>query len=120
MTHMQIIIGGETVFDEVIEGWMAPPKPDQIPAAIRAQLNPNAKPAPFLKAMMLAMIANALANGALRDPRLQPLDVDLKTRPTGWTISVDMPPPDDTSHVYVGSAAGETEIVNAEIVEDAP
>lgn len=96
MTRMQIIMSdgdkAETVFDEVIEGWMAPPKPDMIPQAIRAQLNPNAKPAPFLKAMMVAMLAKGIES-MLSDPRLQPLERHVVTRPTGWTISVDIPPP---------------------------
>lgn len=117
MTHMQIILGGETVFDEVIEGWMAPPKPDQIPAAIRSQLNPNAKPPPFLKAMMLAMIAKAITDGALRDPRMQPLDVDLITRPTGWTISVDMPPSDEAGSVHLANEDHDAEVVDAEVVD---
>lgn len=97
MSRMQIILGGETVFDHVIEGWMAPPKPEQIPAAIKAQLDPNAKLAPFLKVTMLAMLGKAIAEQALGDPRLQPLNVSLATRPSGWTITVDIPEPVDNT-----------------------
>lgn len=105
MSRMTIIITegdtAETVFDEIIEGWMAPPKPDQIPAAIRNQLDPNAKPPPWLKAFLIAAIGNAIHNGALKDPRLQPLTTQLTKRPTGWTISVDMPAPDQHGDIQI-------------------
>jgi hypothetical protein len=92
MPHMQLILDGENVYDEHIDNWAAPPRPDMIPAAVRAQTNPNVKPAPFLKAIMLAMIGKAI-EASLRDPRLAPLTVNLTKRPTGFTITVDMPPP---------------------------
>jgi len=94
MSHLQIIINGETVFDEERVGdWQLPPRPDQIPASIRAQLDPQARPAPWMKAMIVAMLGKALRDHALRDPRLVPLDVELTTRATGWTLAVDIPEP---------------------------
>lgn len=93
MSHLLIIVEGETVFDGDVGEWALPPKPDRIPAALRAQLNPNARPAPWMKFMMIAMLGKALTDNVLRDPRLQPLEVDLQTRPSGWTISVDIPDP---------------------------
>lgn len=93
MSHLQIIVEGETVFDDEVGEWALPPKPDRIPAALRAQLNPNARPAPWMKFMMVAMLGKALADNVLRDPRLQPLEVGIDTRPSGWTLSVDIPAP---------------------------
>ena len=93
MSRLQIIVEGETVFDGEVGEWALPPKPDHIPAALRAQLNPNARPAPWMKFMMIAMLGKALTDNVLRDPRLQPLDVELSTRPSGWTIGVDIPEP---------------------------
>lgn len=103
MSRMQIILAGEVVYDDVIEDWQAPPKPELIGPAVKATLDPNYKPPAFLKAMMLAMIGKAIDN-ALHDPRLQPLDVELITRPTGWTVAVDMqaPPDADTGRVDIG------------------
>jgi hypothetical protein len=46
-----------------------------------------------MKSLMIAMLGAAISNQALKDPRLQPLDVSLETRATGWTISVDVPEP---------------------------
>lgn len=93
MSHLQVIVNGESVFDDDVGDWQMPPRPDQVPAALRAQLDPHARPAPWMKAIILTMIGKALTDNALRDPRLQPLDVQLTTRPTGWTISVDMVEP---------------------------
>ncbi len=92
MSHLQIIINGETVYDqEGVGDWQLPPKPEQI--SDKAQMDPNVKPAPWMKSLMIAMLGAAISNQALKDPRLQPLDVDLQTRATGWTISVDVPEP---------------------------
>ncbi len=94
MSHLQIIINGETVYDqEGVGDWQLPPKPEQISDSIKAQMDPNVKPAPWMKSLMIAMLGAAISNQALKDPRLQPLDVDLQTRATGWTISVDVPEP---------------------------
>jgi hypothetical protein len=95
MPHIQFILDGETVYDEHVKEWLAPPKPDMIPADVRRQANPNAKPPPYMKALMLAMIGKAVAAN-LRDPRLAPLDVDLKPHATGFTLAVNIPAPDAT------------------------
>lgn len=100
MAHLQIIVGGETVYDHDAENWQLPPKPDMIGPAVRAQINPNVKPAPFMKALMVAMLAKAIKK-ALEDPRLHPLDIDLQTRATGWTMSVDIPAPTGVNGVDV-------------------
>lgn len=105
MARLRIILGEECVFDHQVEEWQLPPRPDQIPATIRAQLDPNARPAPWMKAMMIAMLGKTLVDGALRDPRLQPLDVKLETRGTGWTISVDLVAPVDTGDVELGDGS---------------
>lgn len=95
MARMTVALNGEVVFDDEVAQWQMPPAPDQIPAAARAGLDPNHKPAPFMKLMMLAMIGKACER-ALRDPRLAPLDVDLQTNgSTGWTLTVVMPGPGD-------------------------
>jgi len=104
MSHLQIIVDGESMFDGEVGEWALPPRPDRIPAALRSQLNPNAKPAPWMKFMLLAMLGKALADNVLRDPRLQPLDVELTTRPSGWTIGVDIPEPTATDIEIVDSA----------------
>jgi hypothetical protein len=94
MSHVVIQINGEVVYDhENVADWQLPPKPDQIGESIKAQMNPDVKPAPWMKSLMIAMLGAAISNQALKDPRLQPLDVSLETRATGWTISVDVPEP---------------------------
>lgn len=92
MPRLWIAVDERTVFDENVAGWQLPPQPDLIGPAVRAQAQPNVKPPPFLKALMLAMVGKAV-DQALHDPRLAPLDVTLATRSTGWTITVDIPVP---------------------------
>lgn len=70
-----------------------PPRPNFITDQERAGLDPNLKLAPQQKALVLAMLAKGLQEQLSRDPRIQPLAVTLDTRPTGWTLSVDIPKP---------------------------
>ncbi len=106
VTNLQFLVDGKVVFDHDVEQWMLPPQPELIEPAVRAQMNPNAVPPPWLKAFMVASIGNALATQILPRPQLQPLDIDLQTRPTGWTISVDIPAPAERTDIEVMPANG--------------
>lgn len=69
-----------------------PPRPNFLTDAERASLDPNKPLNPLQKAAFLAVLAKGLRD-QLQDPRLQPIAVDLELRPTGWTLTVDVPPP---------------------------
>lgn len=91
MPHMQLIVDGETVYDQTIEGWMAPPAPDLIGVAVDQRANPNIKPPPWLKAIIVTAMGDAIVERLLKDPRFQPLNTQIVKRPTGWTIHMDLP-----------------------------
>lgn len=99
--RMTILLGGETVYDHDIEGWLTPPPQEQLPQSIQAQLDPTVKPAPWYKALLVAMIGRAAAQG-LQDQRLQPLEVDLQLRATGWTLVVELPAPEQDTDAIQG------------------
>jgi hypothetical protein len=107
MSRLQFVVDGKAVFDHEVEHWMLPPEPQLIEPSMRAQMNPNAVPPPWLKAFMIASIGNALANQVLTRPQLQPLEIGLTTRPTGWTLSVDLPAPAEHTDIEVMTVDGD-------------
>jgi hypothetical protein len=107
---MCMTYGENVIYDELLEEFQLPPMPDLIPAAVRASLNPNAKPTPFMKAWWIAMVGHNAAI-VLSDPRLQPINVQLTKRSTGFTLSADMPPSEisasaDSNRVDINYALG--------------
>lgn len=94
MARLQIIVDGDTKFDEDVENWQLPTRPESIRGAIPNQADGfTTKPAPWMKALMVVQLATLLERTMRDHPLLQPLDIDLQTRGTGYTLSVDIPAP---------------------------
>lgn len=77
---------------------MLPPKPNMLTDEVRQKLNPTAPIPREHVAMLLAMLANTLKQQLGNDKRLGKLDVHIDTRPTGFTLTVDMPTPQILEH----------------------
>jgi hypothetical protein len=75
MATMRVTIDGKVVMNGNIGQWTTEP-----PKIITDQLKPNAKPAPWMRALMLTLADAALSEHALT--------VDVKTRADGWDYSV--------------------------------
>lgn len=93
MSHLHVAVDGETKYDGEVQDWVLPSQPDLYPAALRAQADPNAKPSPLAKLLMLTALTE-LMRRTLESPMLQPLDVELRPRGMGcFTLTVNMPNP---------------------------
>ena len=75
MTHMRICIDDNVVFDDSLDVWQATP-PDYFKDLIR----PDAKPEPWLKAIMIVM-ADAAMTG-------QSVSIEATTGPSWWSMEV--------------------------------
>lgn len=78
MSTMRVTLDGHIAMDGDLGTWT-----DNPPKIITDQLKANAKPAPWMRALMLT-IADAAMSG-------QSMSADVKTRPDGWDLSVTQP-----------------------------
>jgi hypothetical protein len=90
--HVRVTVDDAPLFDGEVEQWQLPQPPDLLgPLRDRVEVR-NAKPSPFVKTMRIATFG-MIFKKAMEDPRFAPLDVGFQTRPTGWTLTIDMPAP---------------------------
>jgi len=75
MSYVRIVIDNEKVFDGELEQWQATP-----PDYFRDRIRPDAKPEPWLKAIMIVMADAALTN--------QSVSIEAITGPSWWSIEV--------------------------------
>ena len=75
MSHIRIVIDGDTLFDDDLDVWQATP-PDQF----KELLTPGAKPKPWMKAIMIVM-----ADAAMTDNNVS---IEAATAPEKWAIEV--------------------------------
>jgi hypothetical protein len=107
MARLTIAIDGETKFDEDVEEWMLPQRPDAIRNAIPRQADGWVqKPAPWMKALMIVAFGKAMEQQLSQSPVLQPLITSIETRATGYTLHVDMPS-FHTSAIPLGPGSGQ-------------
>jgi hypothetical protein len=90
VSRVQLIVDGLPLFDDDIPEFQTP-RPDMIGADLRAGLDPSAPIAPWQKALLLAILGKGLLEQLSRNPKLQPIDVSIDVRPSGWTLAVDVP-----------------------------
>ena len=60
MTHIRIVIDNEVLFDDNLKAWQASP-PDQF----RDMIKPDAKPEPWMKAIMIVMTDAAMTGDSV-------------------------------------------------------
>lgn len=60
MTHIRIVIDKETLFDDKLDAWQAAP-PDQF----KDMVKPDAKPEPWMKAIMIVMADAAMTRDSV-------------------------------------------------------
>jgi hypothetical protein len=72
---MRVTVDGQVIMDGDLGQWSTDP-----PELIKDQLRANARPAPWMRALMMTM-ADAAMGG-------QSISVDVKTRGDGWDFSV--------------------------------
>lgn len=75
MTHVRITIDDSVEFDGSVTEWQRNP-----PDMFRDQINPNATPQPYMKAVAVAM-ADAIMGR-------QSVNLSVMTRKDGWTFEV--------------------------------
>lgn len=75
MPTMRVTIDGNVVMDGDLGNWSTNP-----PELITEQLKANARPAPWMRALMLTMAEAAMSE--------QSMTVDVVTRADGWDYSV--------------------------------
>ncbi|SRX93574.1 hypothetical protein MSP7336_01813 [Mycobacterium shimoidei] len=83
MSNLHIVVDGDVLMDGDLGIWTQKP-----PAELLGHFRPGAKPQPWMKALMIAVAEAAVTN--------QPLRADVRTHPTGWSMTVEMPMPKDT------------------------
>jgi hypothetical protein len=76
MSHARLVINGRTELDENIT-----PGQKQPPAILADMIKPGARKQPYLMAA-----AAALAEAVMKN---QPINININTRPTGWTLDVN-------------------------------
>lgn len=76
MAHLKITIDGTVAMDDDLGQWSTEP-PDII-----AQAMAQAKPAPWMRALMLTIADAAMTNQAMA--------IDVQTRGDGWQLAVNL------------------------------
>lgn len=107
MARLQIIVDGETKYDEDVAEWQLPPdRPESIRNSIPSQGDGwTRKPAPWMKAFMIVAFGKAMEQQLRESPILQPLNTSIETRATGYSLHVDMPEP-STGAIPMGPGSG--------------
>jgi hypothetical protein len=77
MTHMKVIIDGKTIMDDPLGDWQNKP-----PAMFADAIKPQAKPAPWMKNILVTMADAALIGQATR------IQVDTSSRGR-WSMHVE-------------------------------
>lgn len=86
MAHVQLIVDGQEVLNNHIDGWQAPPTLAAAPAVD----GPLASLPAQVKPLLLLALGKAMHRALNEGPLLQPVTTELITRATGFTLSADI------------------------------